>query len=627
MKTLVADIEANGLLRASLRGSALTHIWCIAIGDVEGGPVILYADQPGCRPLAEGLQRLREADRVVMHNGLQYDIHAIEQFFPGTLRWDQVIDTLVLSRLDDPSRKGHSLEEWGHRLGLPKIEHEDWSCWSPEMGKRCVGDVELTRRVYHKISDRVRNMHGQEPIDLEHQVAWIISLQINHGFRLNVPEAQNLESDLRQEMVDLVGELQDIFRPVLVPTKGSWDFSQRTWINVEVTTPKVGKINGKSPYVKDCPYSKIKPEIFNPGSGDQIAWRMSSLHGWKPTKFTPTGKPQVDTAVVAEMTYNEAEALKRYMRVEKMLGQLADGDNAWLKAVSPEGYVYGGVNTIGCRTHRMSHFSPNMGQVDKKELRMRAVWLPDEGHKLGGTDAEGLELRMLGHYLARYDDGAFWQAVVSGRKDLGTDNHTLAQKAIGFYSRDETKRAVYAYMYGAGDQKLGSIAFDDADLAGKPRPPGSATAVGKRVRASLEAGIPGLGTLIKLVKGRHTGKSKNDKVYLRSLDGRQVLSVSAHSALNTLLQTAGAIVMKKALAIFHFELCREAGYVDDRGYTVNFNYCANVHDEVQKSAPDGHIQILCGLFAKAITLAGERLGVRCPLSGSFDIGNNWKETH
>lgn len=244
-------------------------------------------------------------------------------------------------------------------------------------------------------------------------------------------------------------------------------------------------------------------------------------------------------------------------------------------------------------------------------------------HFLIGIDAEGLELRELAHFLHPYDGGRYVDIVHSGDKAKGTDIHTMNMKAAGLYLRDSAKTMIYAHNYGCFDKKLGLIVQDDAKEAGKPVPEGSPSALGKALRAKIEVGIVGLGELIAKCKRAH-----NKHGALPGHDNRWIPSASDHSALNTLLQGNGSIVMKKALVLFGEEI--ERLQLLDKVF-----FCANVHDEFQVSVhPDlvserdgGFVSPIADLGKDSIRLAGEALDLRCPLVGSADIGHNWSETH
>lgn len=610
----ICDCETDGLL------PTMTRMWTLQVGRAGTEEVTIYADQPGFPPLKEGMERLKKADRLVFHNGMGFDIHAVNKVFPGAIQVGQIWDTLVAARLLNPEEKLNSLDDWGQRLECLKGKYTgDFQSFTEELVTYARQDIVVTRKLYELLEPQLRDW-GQS-VWIENMTAYVIALQEQNGFRLNLEKAQALEADLRGELAQIEAELQEIFPPIWVPkkTKGTALF-----------IPKVGTPTGKGETVKDAPFTRVTYQMFNAASRTQIAQRFIRKYRWKPTKFTDKGAPAIDEEVVSGLPFPEAKAILRYLRVEKQLGQLVDGKNGWLKLVKPDGRVYGRVNPNGAGTGRMSHFKPNMAQVDKKDLRMRECWEARPGWKLVGCDAEGLEARMLGHYLARFDGGSFSDRVVNGDKSKGTDVHTVNLNAlkrvlmagtswIGLASRDGAKTYLYAMMYGAGDPKLGKTIVDDMREKGIAIPKGiNLRRLGQESKKKLAKGMVGIDKLVEAVK-----KKAKEVGYLIGLDGRQIFVRSEHSAFNFLLQGGGAIVMKMALIIFHFELAPSNGWV----YWRDFAYCANVHDEVQTECKPEIAEDLGKTFAQAIAMAGERLNVRCPLAGAFDIGNNWKDTH
>ena len=573
MKILIADIETDGLL------PTLTKCHCLAIKEWKSDAgTIVYADARGYRPISEGISRLAGGDVLVFHNGIGFDAPAIVQLYGrGSIDVSKVYDTMVTSRFRYPEKRSASLAYLGEELGFEKGEHTDWSVFSDEMAEYCKRDIEVTEKVFESL------WTGEiEPgLELEFRFAHVMALQEQHGFRLDVHKAQALESELRQEQCDIERSLQSVWLPK----------------TIERVSEKTGR--------------KLKDhiEVFNPGSRKQIAERLIENHGWKPKTYTPSGQPKVDESVLDHLKYDEAQQLSRYLRIQKLLGQLSDGNAGWLK-LERDGYVHGSVKTIGTATHRCSHFGPNMGQVDRRDLRMREVWLPDPGQVLVGCDADALELVCLAHYLGRYDNGDYQQALLHGSKDDGTDVHSRTQKLLELPTRDNAKTMQYAYLYGASDKKLAQIA----------REAGGPVKDGKEIRRRMNEGINGLGKLSSAIQRRA------DVGWFKAIDGRRIKIASPHSALNYLLQSTGAIVMKKAVQVFHYDLAVQAGFVRD-GYPVNFNYVANVHDEVQLSCDPDAAEEIGQLFARSISVAAERLNMRCPLSGTYAIGNNWSETH
>ena len=572
MTTLIADIETDGFLHQ------MTLCHCLAIKDTTEDDVTIYADHAGYRPISEGLSRLSRADCVVFHNGIGFDIPAIVRLYgTGILDYSKVFDTLVGSRLKDSTRRGHSIKDYGRELGEEKLDYNDFTKFTDEMAEYCKVDVKITQYVY----DKTKSVRDSDAYKLEADFVRVLQLQEEHGFRLDLDKANDLCSELRQEISNLEEELQDLW-----PSK-----------TIERWSEKTGK------RLKD------KIEVFNPGSRKMIAERLAETHDWKPKSFTPSGGPKIDEVVLSNLPYPEAKQLARYFRVQKQLGQLSDGDNGWLKLVRGD-RVHGGVSSMGTATHRCSHFKPNMAQVDKKDLRMREVWVADEGQVLVGCDADALELVCLAHYLGKYDNGVYRDALLYGSKEEGTDVHSRTQKLVELPTRDEAKRMQYAYLYGASDRKLASISKE----AGGPLKDG------KEIRKRMDEGIDGLGELSEGIQKRAKAG------WFKAIDGRKITIRSPHSALNFLLQSCGAIVMKKAAQVFHYAFAVKKQLVVD-GQLKGFAYVANVHDEVQFSADPDVADVVGKTFADSITEAAARLGMRCPLSGTHEIGDNWKETH
>jgi DNA polymerase-1 len=618
MQTLIYDVEANDLL------PGLKNLWCIGICTDTDPVVQVYTDQPDGHPsIAEALARLSAADRLVAHNGIGYDMWAINKLYPGTVRFEQHWDTLAMSQLLFPERKTHNLAIWGAELGFPKGDFKEFSVFSPAMLPYMERDVEITYKLYHKFQAIFMQWFTdgcdyRRAIGLEHHVQFVLALQSQHGFRLDVPMAQNLEMELSQEMQDILVELQEVFPPKYHPEKADWDYKKRRWCNrvdpdycPEYFTPK--KDSKQHHYTAGAIFTKVKLQDFNPGSTQQVGQRLSQSMNWRPEEWTATG-PSVKEETLKGLPYKEAVVICRYLRIKKMMGMLSSGANAWLK-LEVDGYTHGYVKSCGARTHRMSHNSPNMAQVDKKDIRMRQVWLPDKGHVLVGCDASGLELRVMAHYLAEWDGGAYIEMATDG------DAHTNNMNIVGVLDRDIIKTWFYALIYGAGDLVLGLSIIEDRLKAGLPLE-STARAYGKQSRVKLEGGLTGYAELVDRCK-----RWDKTQKWLQLPDGRAARTNGGHSATNTLFQGTGSIIMKEALRIFHFVLAPKLGLVDDDLLPVGFHYCANVHDEVQFSCDPEVAELVGSTFRQAVIDAGESLGILCPMDGEYKIGANWAETH
>jgi DNA polymerase-1 len=518
---------------------------------------------------------LKKEDTLVMHNGISFDAPILNRLWNTKIRLSQCRDTLVLSRLMNPNREnGHSLAAWGNKLGYPKIDFSDYDGGlSDEMIQYCIRDVEVLERVYYALEDEKRNYgFSEQSITLEHEVAAIVSRQERRGFRLDVPYAMVLVSSLRDKASTIEAEFQQLFPPIV--------------------TERISEKTGKR--LKD------DVEVFNPSSRQQISKRLISL-GWKPTKKTEKGSVIVDEKTLEEISTNAryatkpvlvsvATKLQEYLLLSKRISQV----QSWLDVVQEDGRVRGKVITNGAVTGRMTHHSPNMAQVPSSSSpygeECRQCWTVDEGYKLVGIDASGLELRMLAHYMKDKD---YVREVCEG------DIHTKNQVAAGLETRPQAKTFIYAFLYGAGPSKIGSIV-------------GGGAKEGERLIDSFLDNTPALKALRAKVDGLA------EKGHLPGLDGRKLFVRSAHAALNTLLQGAGAIVMKQALVILNEKIQK---------HKLNAHFVANVHDEWQIEVREDEAELVGQLGVKAIQEAGEVLEMRCPLTGEYRVGNNWKETH
>ena len=547
---IVLDIETN---------SKHNKIWLVVTRDINTGEVKSWKE-------ASGLQKyLDNCDLIIMHNGICFDAPVLRETWKTSIMPSQVCDTLVLSRLLSPSLEGgHSLDAWGKRLGFLKGEFNDWDGGlTAEMEEYCIQDTLVTQKLYeHLTSELKSNKFDQRSIDLEHKVQAIIAKQERNGFKLDEVAGITLLTTLQNKLAVIEAELQGIF-----PAK-----------TIERISEKTGKP------------LKAKVEVFNPGSRKQIGERLIEK-GWKPSRYTETGQPIVDEGTLDGVDIPEAKAINEYLMLQKRVAQI----ESWLKAVGSDGRVHGKVITNGAVTGRMTHMSPNMAQVPNSGSPYgedcRDLWIVEKGYKLVGIDASGLELRMLAHYMK---DDAYTSEVVSG------DIHTANQRAAGLETRNQAKTFIYAFLYGAGDAKIGTVV-------------GAGAKEGKELKSRFLKNTPSLEKLREQVSSI-AAKSGT----LPGLDGRRVQVRSDHAALNTLLQSAGAIVMKQALVLLNDELRRAK---------INYKFVANVHDEWQIEVEEARAEEAGKLGVLAIEKAGKVLNMRCPLGGEYKVGNSWKETH
>ena len=518
---------------------------------------------------------IKQTEEVIGHNIIGFDIPVLNKFFGYDLFKDcKITDTLILSRLLNPMIDGgHSLKNWGNKLGHNKIEFEQFDFFSEDMLKYCRNDVDLTQRLYKFLITRIKDFGYS--IELEHEVAKIIQRQHERGFKIDIVNAYALQAKFQEDMNELQNKVRATFPPLKI---------EETFI------PKSN--NKARGYVKGVPFTKVKYKEFNLGSRQQIGERLMKL-GWKPKKKTDKGHVIVDEKVLSEITnIPEAKLINEYLMLQKRIAQVS----SWVEAIKEDGRVHGKVITNGTITGRMSHQAPNMAQIPAvyspygKECR--ELWIVDKGYKLVGVDASGLEIRMLAHYM---NDKEYTNEVING------DIHTANKIAAGLETRDAAKTFIYAFIYGAGSKKIGTI------IGGNERD-------GERVKEKFLRATPSLRSLREKVDG----VSKSNRRWLKGLDGRKIIIRHPHAALNSLLQGAGATVMKVALT-----------KLDE--YVINKRIKAypvvNVHDEFQYEVEQERADEFGRLAVQSIIDAGKKLNLRCELDGEYKIGNNWSETH
>jgi DNA polymerase I-like protein with 3'-5' exonuclease and polymerase domains len=573
---LIFDIETDDL--------NATKIWCIVAQDIDTNKIYKFPPDK----LEEGYKFLQSAEQLIGHNVLGFDIPMVEKF--GNIKLtDNVVDTLVLSRLFNPTREGgHSLDNWGYRLSYRKIEFEDYQNYSTEMLNYCVRDVQLNTLVYKRLQIESKGF-SKESVDLEHQVAKIMNQQEINGFSFDSKSATLLLAQLRERLQSVEDEVHKTFKP--------------RWVDDRIVKPYIKKDGSLSKRgltddeYNTCltnndfePFMRRKLEPFNLGSRKQIGEYLIEM-GWKPERFTPTNQPIVDEKTLSQITHiHEAGLIAEFLLLQKRIAQI----DSWIEAVSEDNRVHGFVIPNGTITGRMTHRNPNMAQVPSLASpygeECRACWVVGEGYKLVGIDASGLEIRMLAHYM---NDEEFINEIING------DVHSSNQKLAGLKSRNQAKTFIYALMYGAGDEKLGKVV-------------GGNKADGSRIRKHFFANKPSFKSLRDRVQRAATKK------YLKGLDGRKIYIRNAHASLNSLLQGAGAIVMKQALTLADkWATCNN----------IDYKFVANIHDEWQVEVKEEYADFFGDMAVKSIIESGKHFNLRCPLDGEYKVGGNWSETH
>ena len=584
------DIETDGL--------NATKIHCICAMLDDGEPTVYNFLGGNSYGLFREWLASENVETLIGHNIIGFDVPILRRI--SGLDWSFGIrDTLVLSRLHNPSLEGgHSLRSWGQRLGNYKDDYDGgWEHYSTEMLEYCKQDVRLTKNLYDHLSKQ-----DEVAVDIEHKTADIIKTQTDNGMILNEERAYELLAEMKEKVLDIEDEVHKRFEPLPL------------WINLPHPKDKMKNKDGtiskryqaqldKGAHFVGCDWGYFEYPDFNLGSRQQIAKYLQHF-GWKPKKFTDKGNVIVDEKILKSVRIPEAQLIVDYLTITKRVAMV----KSWVEAINEDtGRIHGNVNSCGAVTGRMTHSKPNCAQVPatkhhKKTGEVlwgfdggygadcRDLWIVPAGYSLVGCDASGLELRMLAHYM---DDTKYTNEILNG------DIHTANQKSAGLQTRDQAKTFIYAFLYGAGDAKIGEVSNGGAKH-------------GRMLKKNFLDNTPAL----KLLREKVTQSS--EKGWVTGLDGRKLHIRSQHSALNTLLQSAGAVIMKKALVLLDTYATQ---------YKIDYKFVLNVHDEFQCEVRDDQADFFGGLAVGAIVQAGKSFNLNCPLDGEYKVGKTWQQTH
>ena len=576
-RKLIIDIETDAI--------DANVIWCVVCKEhnTPDAEYKVFTDKQSFK------NYLLKDDILIAHNGIGFDFLVLNKLWGVKIDYTTVVDTLILSRLFNPDREGgHSLAKWGETLGYNKLDFSDFNKYSEQMLVYCKRDVDITDKLYKHL--RIAgDKFSKQSIVLEHRIAHIIQKQKIHGFYLDRDKAVSLFTHTKQKAQMIQREIKEHFKP-------------RPKFLKEVT-PKY-KQNGEMSrsgvmhYVDDIndiggSFSVFEYRDFNLASPKQIIERLDEC-GWKPRVFTPKGSPKVCEENLETIPDTAPEPAKK-LAEGKMLETRWKTVEAWLDNLDENSRVHGDVHTMGAVTGRMTHSNPNMANVVSNDKpygeECRSCWSsPNEQYRIVGMDAKGLELRMLAHYMRDKD---YMDVVVNG------DPHTVNMKAAGLTTRAQSKTFIYAFLYGAGAEKLGKVVG------------GNATD-GARLKRDFLNNMPSLARLISKVQRLSEVGS------IEGLDGRLILVRHQHASLNTLLQGAGAITCKQ------WSICMD-DYIKQEGlraYLVN-----TIHDEMQFEVHVKDVDKIISASDLTMQKAGRILGVRLPLNADAKVGLNWAETH
>lgn len=658
-RTLFFDIETNKINDwATLSDLHTCH--CLSIYDPMLPKMLTFHGES----IERGLLMLSQAERLVGHNIIDFDIPALKKLYGFSPPLVNVVDTLVLSRCVFPDVKttdiiertrlsqkpkweatelakkqglnneeakkfiddyvyeavvkkfnkdilgSHSLKAWGHRMGsatkLTYAEDDDaFEVYNEEMRKYCERDVIVTQLLYDHL---FKHNPSRQMVAIEHWFKFIISQQERHGFELDIKKAEALERKLIVRRAGLLDDIQKQFPPTVIQTKTpiGWELEiEGTLYQAETKTAlkeKLREAKLKLLLVKEAVVMgyKTKQEPFNPGSRQQIK-ELFKKEGIELPVESNGVKIKIDETTLNSLKHPLADQLLIYLMVTKRLGMLSEGQNGWLQ-LQKNGILHGRVNTNGAVTGRCTHSTPNVAQVPSSRLEYgeECRELFKARHGYKLVGCDASGLEL--RMLAHYM--AFYDRGEYAKIVTEGDVHTVNQKAAGLETRDQAKTFIYALLYGAGDEMIGNIAGGNARL-------------GQQLKRKFFSSLPALARLQEDVQRKTKAGGE-----LKGLDGRILPVRSSHAALNMLLQSAGAVCMKVAL-IQLFHKLNQLKWQHGREYA----FVANVHDEFQAEVLPDKAQTFGVLAVEAIAAAGRQLKMNVQLDGEFKIGNNWAETH
>ena len=614
-KRILFDIESDNYLEH------MTVIHCLVTKNIDTGEIKKFRPNE----IKKGLAYLQDAHSLYGHNIIDFDIRAIKKLYP---RWNTeafLYDTLIAAKIAYPDIKHrdfrklrgvmnkeplsrtdlenkrmrnigkHSLEAYGLRMGLHKGDfgkEVGFETFSEEMLEYCVQDVEVNSKLLHRLFEE---SISEDALNTEFRTQQICLDQKEEGFNFNIDKANIYHNDLLKR--------QDELRQLICNELGG-DFMMNMGIKVPKKNLKYKDVNRAS-RTKGAAFTAIRMKPFNPNSRDDISTRLIERCGWKPKQYGKDNKPTLGEDILSGLKFPIAKDIQEYFMIDQRLGMLAAGNQSWLKTYNEDTKsIHGSINTLGTVTSRCSHMYPNLGQVTAVNKpwgkRCRELFETPPNMKLFGTDASGLELRVLAHYLTRYDGGAYGDIVLNG------DIHTTNQEAAGLPTRDMAKTFMYAKLYGSGIAGLAeTCVMSVKDM--------------RVVVKNFDKNTPMLSKLTSDVKGIIRTRG-----FVKALDGRKIYCNSEHAALNYLCQSAGAIICKNWMNRVHEVLSeRDVNY---RDYVKQLGF---IHDELQIAYDENKIthEELDTISKDAMTWTQEKLKIKIKLDSDSKSGNNWSDTH
>ena len=656
MKIVVSDIETNAITGSD-------KLWLCGGKDIKTGEVYQFND---CHEdevaKAEAIKWYKGCDRIIGHNFISFDAVQLSGLLkPRVIEGHKIIDTLVISRLIDydinipPGCKGgpHSLDAWGRRLKMHKGDFKDFDKHTKEMDEYWLQDLDVTEALFRHLKKYIYDPDWAKAIRCEHDVQIELERTKFYGFHFDTQKAQQLLTSVQANMDKLQEQFEFDYPPKLTEVNRVQYRKKKDGTEMATVT------NAKAKYAL-CNKSVDGTELicydyknFNPGSPQDridVLWDA----GWKPFEKTKTHQQFTRLRVGDKATdkgqpmtqedYNEkrdrhlrygwtvsednlltlpesapegARALAQWLTLEGRRSSLVE----WIGQVKDDSRIHGSILGIGAWTGRCSHKDPNTANIASpfhgkpksavEEVKaqydehLRACWNTPSGSWLVGSDADGIQLRVLADYLLRhFDADQYAKAIMEGKKENHTDIHNLNRNALGVEhaTRDDAKTFIYSWLLGAGVAKTASILRVNERQAADAR---------ERFERSIDGLFPLKNQLIPYIW---------DQRFFTGYDGRKVRVPSKHKTLAGILQNGEAVLMKHSLLRWHSK-ARQLG--------IKFKMVGFIHDEyqVEVQGERADAEAMGKLMSDTLLETGQELGFLIPTPGSYDVGRNWHETH
>lgn len=642
----VFDIEANGLLHQADR------VHCGVVSDLKGKDVCKYRPHQ----IKDLLAKLSEADVLIGHNIISYDLPLLEKLYRFKFK-GQVVDTLVMSRLQKPDRpvpihaknraqavKTHSLYTWGVRVGIDKPEYEEWDKFDEEMLHRCSEDVRINVLTFHELLKEAKGQNWKNAQLLTFKLFDNLQKQEDYGWLVDEKYMQKSIA-LLTHWIDRIDRVVKPYLPLKVvvqetKAKGEYNFVRKPFkkdrsyaSRVLDWMDSVGLDPSQKPVVG--PFTRIDFRLVSLDSNDETK-DFLLREGWQPEtwnfKKDKKGKPVRDDSGNLIYTSPKLSGDDAFIGVNGKVGKFIARRvqcrhrrsqlEGWLKLIRPDGRIaarVAGIATTGRMKHAGIVNTPNAEAFFGKQMRRCFICKP--GYKLVGCDADSCQNRML---AARVQDPFFTKTLLEGTKEDKTSIHYVNQRAIKEVagldvSYGMAKTLNYAFLFGAGDKKL-AASYGSTDVE-----------IGANIRKALLSVAAGFEKLVEdLTKEWRSnaskrmnrwGKMEYYNGWCTGLDGRPIYIQSEHQILVFMLQSDEAIFMTAAYNLAHKRLAKRFKYGEDYGVVIFY------HDELAVECKEEIAQEVASILEKCIEDAGKFYKIGCEQVGDAKIGDNWLDVH